>query len=201
MFAIFNNFLIKRYWEGRKLWSHMSTTIRVLTRYVWVLVEENNPEDLVEKTSALNLLVAFPFAVKNYLRGEHSYDKDNIKDLITHLPHFTCPVVPDQMMKTQSEQSVTSNNIEIWLKIPGLDSRRVSSRRSIWNIDPERDNEVITNIPMELTYYFTQYLAKISPNIPAPFMNSMNACKFSIGVHCLEEFNVFKSDHDDGTIF
>ena len=42
--------------------------------------------DLIEKLSVINLLIAFPYAVKNYLRGNYSYEAEDLKDLIAHLP-------------------------------------------------------------------------------------------------------------------
>ncbi|KAF9988200.1 hypothetical protein BGZ75_009819 [Mortierella antarctica] len=59
-----------RYWEGRRLWSQMTLSIRNLTRSIWVCVAETETHDLLEKKSAINLLVAFAFATKHYLREE-----------------------------------------------------------------------------------------------------------------------------------
>jgi len=81
-----------RYWEGRRLWSNMTQNIRTLTRCIWVGVKESDdPKDLIEKTSVINLLVAFAYATKNYLREEYSYDSDGIRELINHIPKFATP--------------------------------------------------------------------------------------------------------------
>ncbi|XP_021951188.1 UPF0187 protein alr2987 [Folsomia candida] len=51
--------------------------------------EGHESKDVVEKASAINLLLAFAYATKNYLREEYSYDKDDLKELIGHIPHFS----------------------------------------------------------------------------------------------------------------
>ncbi|KAF9920640.1 hypothetical protein BGZ67_001100, partial [Mortierella alpina] len=75
-----------RYWEGRRLWSQMTLSIRNLTRSIWVCVAETETRDLLEKKSAINLLVAFAFATKHYLREEYGYNYDDMIDLLTHIP-------------------------------------------------------------------------------------------------------------------
>jgi putative membrane protein len=55
----------------------MTLAIRTLTRCIWVMVkEDNSAKDVVEKASAINLLLAFSYATKNYLREEYSYDEE-----------------------------------------------------------------------------------------------------------------------------
>jgi len=47
--------LFIRYSEGRKHWTTLINSIRQLTRYIWIYVQENSAKDLVEKKSACNL--------------------------------------------------------------------------------------------------------------------------------------------------
>ena len=79
-----------RYWEGRKIWSNMTNYIRTLTRSIWLGVKDSgDPKIVVEKISAINVLIAFAFATKNYLREEYSNDHDaDIYELTSHLPAF-----------------------------------------------------------------------------------------------------------------
>jgi hypothetical protein len=72
----------------------MTQNIRTLTRCIWVGVRESpnsSAGGIVEKTSVINLLIAFAYATKNYLREEYSYDSDGIKELINHIPKFCTP--------------------------------------------------------------------------------------------------------------
>lgn len=59
-----------RFWEGRKCWGSMVNNVRNLARQIWVFVDEINPEDKIDKISALYLLVAFAVTTKLHLRGE-----------------------------------------------------------------------------------------------------------------------------------
>lgn len=70
----------------------MTQNIRTLTRCIWVGVKESGTaKEIIEKTSVLNLLVAFAISTKNYLREEYSYDSEDLKDLISHIPKFKTP--------------------------------------------------------------------------------------------------------------
>lgn len=47
--------------------------------------EGSGSKDVVEKASAINLLLAFSYATKNYLREEYSYDED-VNNQLTNYP-------------------------------------------------------------------------------------------------------------------
>jgi putative membrane protein len=64
------NTAYERFWEGRRLWGMMINTSRNLARHIWVNVLEKDPQDRMEKKSALDLIVAFAVATKNQLRQE-----------------------------------------------------------------------------------------------------------------------------------
>jgi hypothetical protein len=54
-------------------------------------VKGKEAKDLMEKKSAINLAVAFVLATKHYLRDEYSYDSEDIRTLINHLPRLSTP--------------------------------------------------------------------------------------------------------------
>lgn len=74
-----------RYWLGRTYWSDIVRDIRTLSRLIWFHVPlslgevideemtsaEVNERVMQEKEIALDLLLGFAKALKNYLRGEH----------------------------------------------------------------------------------------------------------------------------------
>jgi hypothetical protein len=69
-------------------------------------VKEENSRDIVEKKSAINLLVAFAIATKHYLREEYSYDYDDLRQLIGHMHRFHTPSSVKPMEKqTQAQQT------------------------------------------------------------------------------------------------
>jgi ion channel-forming bestrophin family protein len=88
-----------RYWEGRKAFASLTSTIRNLSRAFWVNVAappkdsydnkgktqiiEITPQNLHRrKIDALHLCMAFPYAAKHYLRGEDGIDWDDYYGLL-----------------------------------------------------------------------------------------------------------------------
>ncbi|KAG0323968.1 hypothetical protein BG004_003575, partial [Podila humilis] len=53
--------------------------------------------DLLEKKSAINLLVAFAFATKHYLREEYGYNYDDMVELLAHIPKYSIPTSTQPM--------------------------------------------------------------------------------------------------------
>jgi ion channel-forming bestrophin family protein len=67
------NTAYERYWDGRKSWGSMITSIRNLARQILVTIQNHpdNPEKIeLGKIEALNLLAAFAIACKLHLRHE-----------------------------------------------------------------------------------------------------------------------------------
>ncbi|MEG4104940.1 bestrophin family ion channel [Microcoleus sp. S13_C5] len=64
------NTAYERFWEGRRFWGTLNNNIRNLARQIWVAIEEKDPQDIIEKKSALRLLVALAVAMKLHLRKE-----------------------------------------------------------------------------------------------------------------------------------
>jgi ion channel-forming bestrophin family protein len=71
-----------RFWEGRKAWGAIVNNVRNLARQILVSIQENDPEDRIEKIVILNFLVTFAVTTKLHLRGEKI--DDELKDLVTH---------------------------------------------------------------------------------------------------------------------
>ena len=81
------NTAYERFWEGRKLWGTLVNTVRNLSRQIWIVIEDNEPDDRINKIRAIRLLVAFAVTVKLHLR-QHSLDADHgtptdLKDLLS----------------------------------------------------------------------------------------------------------------------
>ncbi|KAG0005826.1 hypothetical protein BGZ80_009411 [Entomortierella chlamydospora] len=157
-----------RYWEGRRLWSQMTLCIRNLTRAIWVCVPESETRDLLEKKSAINLLVAFSFATKHYLRGEYAYDYDDMVGLLTHIPKYALPTstepidwrndVPtslDQIQPQQQGNATASNISQGRLSTSDVRPRR---RRQTKKQALAFDYRTPTNIPIELSFYIGSYI-------------------------------------------
>lgn len=76
----------QRFWEGRKLWGGLVNTIRNLTRGVWIIVQEQQEQDRVEKEATLKLIVAFAVAMKLHLRAEPV--NDELASLMSETQYF-----------------------------------------------------------------------------------------------------------------
>ncbi len=76
----------ERFWEGRKLWGMLVNATRNLTRDIWIVVKEKEPQDRAEKEATLRLVVAFAFAMKLHLRGEGVNEK--LAPLMSEIQYF-----------------------------------------------------------------------------------------------------------------
>ncbi|KAF9360144.1 hypothetical protein BGX26_010390 [Mortierella sp. AD094] len=156
-----------RYWEGRRLWSQMTLCIRNLTRAVWVCVPEAETRDLLEKKSAINLLIAFAFATKHYLRGEYGYDYDDMIELLSHIPKYSIPTSTEPMdwrndlptslehIQPQQQGKATASNISQGrLSTSDVRPRRHQTKKQALAFD----HFTPTNIPVELSFYIGSYI-------------------------------------------
>lgn len=139
----------------------MTLQVRTITRCIWIGVKGKESKDFMEKKSAINLAVAFVIATKHYLRDEYSYDSEDIKSLINHLPRLSTP---------SSNLPLQRQSVE---KIPTAVSNSINSSKSKESIKSEAfkhnklmayDHPVPTNIPIELSYYMLSYVGYIQEN-------------------------------------
>ncbi|KAF9188956.1 hypothetical protein BGZ51_000204 [Haplosporangium sp. Z 767] len=172
-----------RFWEGRKYWSQMTLCIRNMTRAIWVGVSEEEARDLLEKKSAINLLVAFAFATKHYLREEYGYDYDDMIDLLSHIPKYSLPTStqpmnwrnnlpgnlqaqpvargPDRTAgfteKPHTSQANQPSDPHVAKAVRGTRARRHQAKSQSLAFDFLTP----TNIPIELSYYIGSYIKKV----------------------------------------
>jgi putative membrane protein len=127
----------------------MTLGIRTLTRGIWTGVKEPTAKDVVEKKSILNILVAFAVATKHYLREEYSYDYDDLRSLISHLPKYETPS-----------------------SIQSLDAQEHKDKSFRLTA---HDLETPSNIPIELSYYVAAYLSSVNSRglIDVPLVTPM----------------------------
>ncbi|KAI8806999.1 Bestrophin, RFP-TM, chloride channel-domain-containing protein [Cladochytrium replicatum] len=71
-----------RYWEGRRLWGQLTSTVLSYARLIWIHCPERDEADKLEKVTALKLLIAFPYAVKHHLRNEHGLNWVDIQNVV-----------------------------------------------------------------------------------------------------------------------
>ncbi|KAG0377063.1 hypothetical protein BGX24_006784 [Mortierella sp. AD032] len=198
-----------RYWEGRRLWSQMTLCIRNLTRGIWVCVAETETRDLLEKKSAINLLVAFAFATKHYLREEYGYDYEDMIDLLTHIPKYSIPTSVEPM---DWRMDIPTSPLESLTPIPSRpaapqDQQQQHNATSQMSGRPSGtftggrarrqsrsqalafDFLTPTNIPVELSYYIGSYIKACSNKgkVDPATLTMMNNALVSM-IDCLTGF-------------
>jgi ion channel-forming bestrophin family protein len=183
-----------RYWEGRKLWSTMEVLIRHTTRNIWIGVREDGkvksdkimgdakPEIIIEKRTAINLLLGFEYAAKHYLREEFGYHYDDLKPLISNiqsnLPGF----------KTSAESD--DEHDEYNSNVAGLYSRMF--RKKIKPHQREKGKGHMLgekNLPLDITLYLSSYCQTQmeQKRIDAPLFNQLLANLNGLS-DCLSQF-------------
>jgi ion channel-forming bestrophin family protein len=87
------NSAYERWWEGRKLWGQLVNDLRNLRLKIELFVDNNE----TKKEEFRSLLIAFPYALKEHLRGHKT--TVNIKDVdsrlkrIDHLPYHLAGLI------------------------------------------------------------------------------------------------------------
>ncbi|KAF9065263.1 Bestrophin, RFP-TM, chloride channel-domain-containing protein [Rhodocollybia butyracea] len=146
-----------RFWEGRKSFASVTSNVRNLSRQIWVNVapQPADQEPLNKKgknltltasqlyrikSEALHLCLAFPFAVKHYLRGEDGLNWSDYQDVLPkNFARFD--EIGYQKSKTDltnSYQSITTVNHSSGRTSPDLGkgdaTKRVRPKRSKQNL-------------------------------------------------------------------
>jgi len=121
-----------RYWEGRRLWGTLFTCVRNLSRYIWIHMKEQTPQDVAEKKAGITVVLGFIVAVKHYLRAEYNYE--HVKPYIGHIP---VRPTPQCFVDEESQQD-------------GMDSKLLGV-----NVDDEFRK---TNYPLEIIAHLSNFL-------------------------------------------
>ncbi|CAG8514524.1 7093_t:CDS:2 [Dentiscutata erythropus] len=131
------------YWEGRRLWSTMVVSIRNFARCIWVNVNETEPKYLLEKKTAINLLLGFAIAVKHYLREEDGVDHSDLKPYIANI-RSTLPAF----------HPLDKNTYKKPTGFRKLFSRSLSTSE----LGGDCKNIVNHNLPLEISFYLSSYI-------------------------------------------
>jgi predicted membrane chloride channel (bestrophin family) len=88
----------ERYQDGRKMWSNIITSSRNLAQQIWLHVPTDRTglkgsettvlQNVIEKKTMINLILAFAVAVKHFLRDERGVYYEDLYPLISFLPRF-----------------------------------------------------------------------------------------------------------------
>jgi putative membrane protein len=158
-----------RYWEGRKLWASMTTSIRSTARYIWVNTTEKEPDDVRKKKIIIDLLCGFPFAIKHYLREEYGIEYEDMDFLKHHVINFNAP------------SSIEANIVDLPYAHPSLEGEAITIDHGALNAH--------TNIPIAILYKLTACIDVLfdKGNINSNLIKLINAYLHNIS-DCLSGF-------------
>jgi len=129
------------------------------------MVEDHDDTSIiVEKISVINLLVAFAYATKHYIRSEYSYEEDDLKDLIAHLPRTFMPSFNTTLLEQESTAKlVREGSTGDLRKNSGPPPTTASARRRRNSVPYVTQADPIpTNIPLEISYFIQSYIKSAS---------------------------------------
>ncbi|OZJ03871.1 hypothetical protein BZG36_03682 [Bifiguratus adelaidae] len=157
MLVFRTNTAYDRFWEGRRLWGQMVTALRSCSRIIWINGKDGSSSDVLEKKSAINLLIAFAIATKNYLRQEYGPEHPELWPWIQHIPKYSFPTITPQY-EDISQQPGGS-------KLDRLPFRNLFRRKYADNDKGSSKNQFESyihhqgnvNIPLEITLYLSSY--------------------------------------------
>ncbi|KAK8069995.1 hypothetical protein PG994_006611 [Apiospora phragmitis] len=144
----------ERYAEGRRYWGQLTLNCQTLGRVIWLHVRNRSGEEkesLLEKLTAMNLLVAYAVALKHKLRFEPYTHYDDLQDLVDHL---------DTLAKTATESGVFEPKEPNFFKAAGerlgLNFATSNPRKVIKRAREE--GVPLGNLPLEILCYLASYI-------------------------------------------
>ncbi|CAI2168028.1 1395_t:CDS:2 [Funneliformis geosporum] len=182
-----------RFWEGRKIWSAMVTHIRHLTRYIWVGIREDEllkntkageqpqkvgpstTDIILEKATAINLLLGFAVAVKHFLREESGCEHLDLEYLISNIR---------ETLPSFKPLAIQGGNTSHARKVGWFTKIFQKHHKNHFN-----PNSLETNLPLEITLYLSSYIQTQFQNgrIDVPINNQIYASLNGL-CDCLSHF-------------
>ncbi|KFY38175.1 hypothetical protein V495_06715 [Pseudogymnoascus sp. VKM F-4514 (FW-929)] len=148
----------ERYSEGRKTWCTLMIQCRNVARYVWVHVEERegeqSKEDLLQKVTAMNLILSFAVALKHRLRFEPYAHYDDIAGLVSHLDTYAKAAFKEEHLEKKKKSTWKALGEKL-----GLPFALSNPRKEI-----KRSDRPLGNLPLEILSYLSAYFEEVSTN-------------------------------------
>jgi ion channel-forming bestrophin family protein len=199
--AFRNQTAYERYTEGRRLWNQLQLAVRNMGRIIWLQVcysrslltqiphgKETEARDILEKRSAINLLLAYAIALKHHLREERGTYYDDLYPLVSHLPRLHSSLSgdgrppPSPSDKHQRrKQSVSPFSMLAQATFANSLSPSDESFSSLFNHDRKdlacQGTLVQGNLPLEIANFLTNFSEHCQSDgrLPVPLYNAMQA--------------------------
>ncbi|KAJ2926688.1 hypothetical protein H1R20_g10405, partial [Candolleomyces eurysporus] len=132
----------ERHQDGSKMWANIKTATTNLGELIWIHVplhredkglqrKQTDLESIIEKKSIINLLQAFPVAVKHFLRAEKGIYYEDLYPLISFLPRYA------------NGQPHDSDRLPIWDRDPEDDDEEVREKEPRQPVNHERGETLV----------------------------------------------------------
>ena len=154
---------------------------RNLSRYFWVHVLERpstSREDLLQKVTAMNLILSLAIAVKHRLRFEPYAHYDDIKDLVNHLDTYAKAAHIPSNLEVKKKSLWKSLGEHLGLPFAMSNPRK----------DMKRSDRPLGNLPLEILGYLSSYVEEVSSNgqlkstvVQSQIFNSLGSLTDSCG--------------------
>ncbi|KAH6898232.1 Bestrophin, RFP-TM, chloride channel-domain-containing protein [Thelonectria olida] len=152
----------ERYAEGRRFWGSLTLASQALGRTFWIHTKDDpnpdrdNREVIIEKLSAMNLLVAFSIALKHKLRFEPYSNYPDIHHLIGHLNTFAKNAIDSSPDLPLSRRKSFFKEVGEYL---GVSFAASNPRKAL-----KRTNQHLGNLPLEILNHISVILDKFVSN-------------------------------------
>lgn len=114
----------ERYQDGRKMWTNIITASRNLAQQIWLHVPVDRSgkgdaanttalQNVIEKKTMINLILAYAVSVKHFLRGEQGVYYEDLYPLISFLPRYA-----------NGEQGPEAEKLPLWQEVDEYQQRK-----------------------------------------------------------------------------
>ncbi|PLB49110.1 UPF0187-domain-containing protein [Aspergillus steynii IBT 23096] len=142
----------ERWADGRKYWSLLHQASRNLARTIWICTTEREgeegKEDVLDKLSAMNLILAFAVALKHKLRFEPDIGYDDLAGLVGHLDTFAKEAYDRQRLVPPRKSFWKSAGEYLSLSIAESDPRK----------HVKRSKKPLGHLPLEILNHLSVYV-------------------------------------------
>ncbi|PVI06298.1 UPF0187-domain-containing protein [Periconia macrospinosa] len=147
----------ERYTEGRRYWSQLQLVGQNLARTIWIHTAERPGElgkqDLLNKISALNLIVAFSHSLVHRLRFEPGIDYPDLKERVEYLETFA-KAANDEIPKPREHGKMKAAGEYL-----GVSFAESNPRKLI-----KQSKRPLGNLPLEILNHLAAYVESTISN-------------------------------------
>ena len=176
----------ERYAEGRKAWAQLVMVSQNLGRVFWIhakdMKDKDPRESLLQKMSAMNMIVAFSVALKHSLRFEPYSGYDDLQHLVGHLNTFSNTATATNPDACEPPKKSAGKEMGEYL---GISFAASNPRKHL-----KRSKQPLGNLPLEILNHLAIIIDQMvsQEQLPVPMTqtlayNNLNALN-EVLIHC-----------------